>query len=215
MIKIVIILAGMIGVGKTTYTTRLAQELGTEAFFEPVDDNPILDKYYEDPDRYGFVLQIYFLNKRFKSIKEAYLAENNILDRSIYEDALFTYINTLQGSISQEEYAIYLELLDNMMEEIDALPKKAPDLLIYLDGSFESIMANIKKRGRSYEQVDANPELLAYYKLLHKHYGQWYEDYNYGPKMKISTDDLDIAQEADWQKAFGLIEQEMKNLGLR
>ncbi|MFN8650247.1 deoxynucleoside kinase, partial [Streptococcus sp.] len=126
-----------------------------------------------------------------------------------------TYINTLQGSISQEEYAIYLELLDNMMEEIDALPKKAPDLLIYLDGSFESIMANIKKRGRSYEQVDANPELLAYYKLLHKHYSQWYEDYNYGPKMKISTDDLDIAQEADWQKAFGLIEQEMKKLGLR
>ena len=56
-----IILAGMIGVGKTTYTTRLAQALGTEAFFEPVDDNPILDKYYEDPDRYGFVLQIYFL----------------------------------------------------------------------------------------------------------------------------------------------------------
>ncbi|MFN8649233.1 deoxynucleoside kinase, partial [Streptococcus sp.] len=125
------------------------------------------------------------------------------------------YSNTLQGSISQEEYAIYLELLDNMMEEIDALPKKAPDLLIYLDGSFETIMDNIQKRGRSYEQVDDNPELLAYYKLLHQHYGQWYEDYDYGPKMKISTDNLDIAQEADWQKAFGLIEQEMKNLGLR
>lgn len=95
-----IILAGMIGVGKTTYTSLLAKELGTIAFFEPVDNNPILDKYYEDPEKYGFALQIYFLNKRFKSIKEAYEADNNVLDRSIYEDALFTYINTLQGSIS-------------------------------------------------------------------------------------------------------------------
>lgn len=210
-----IILAGMIGVGKTTYTTRLAETLGTQAFFEPVDNNPILDKYYEDPDRYGFVLQIYFLNKRFKSIKEAYLENNNILDRSIYEDALFTYINTLQGSISQEEYAIYLELLDNMMEEIESLPKKAPDLLVYLDGSFETIMENIKKRGRSYEQVDDNPELLAYYELLHRHYGEWYENYNYGPKMKINTDELDISHDEDWEKAFALIDQEMTNLGLK
>ena len=62
-----IILAGMIGVGKTTYTAQLAKELGTEAFFEPVEDNPILDKYYENPEKYGFALQIYFLNKRFKA----------------------------------------------------------------------------------------------------------------------------------------------------
>ncbi|MGT2754739.1 deoxynucleoside kinase [Streptococcus ovis] len=210
-----IIMAGMIGVGKTTYTTRLAEALGTQAFFEPVDNNPILDKYYEDPDRYGFVLQIYFLNKRFKSIKEAYLENNNILDRSIYEDALFTYINTLQGSISQEEYAIYLELLDNMMEEIESLPKKAPDLLVYLDGSFDTIMTNIEKRGRSYEQVNDNPELLAYYQLLHRHYGEWYENYNYGPKMKINTDELDISFDEDWEKAYAMIEKEMVALGLK
>ena len=104
-----IILAGMIGVGKTTYTSLLAKELGTTAFFEPVDNNPILDKYYEDPEKYGFALQIYFLNKRFKAIKKAYYTDNNVLDRSIYEDALFTYINTLQGSISEQEYKIYLE----------------------------------------------------------------------------------------------------------
>lgn len=88
----------------------LAQELGTTAFFEPVENNPILDKYYEDPEKYGFALQIYFLNKRFAAIKKAYKADNNVLDRSIYEDALFTYINTLQGSISDQEYHIYLDL---------------------------------------------------------------------------------------------------------
>ncbi|MGZ7259834.1 deoxynucleoside kinase, partial [Streptococcus pyogenes] len=79
----------------------------------------------EDPDKYGFALQIYFLNKRFKSIKEAFFDQNNVLDRSIYEDALFTQINAENGNISQEEYQIYLELLANMMEELDTMPKKA------------------------------------------------------------------------------------------
>nr|WP_239548901.1 deoxynucleoside kinase [Streptococcus loxodontisalivarius] len=204
----------MIGVGKTTYTSQLAEVLGTQAFFEPVDNNPILDKYYEDPDKYGFALQIYFLNKRFKSIKEAYKENNNILDRSIYEDALFTYINTLQGSISQEEYNIYLELLENMMEEISELPKKAPDLLIYLDGSFEHIMSNIEKRGRSYEQPTAENGLLDYYRLLHSHYQGWYEDYDHSPKLRISTDNLDINKPEDWDKVYQIISEKMAELGL-
>ena len=205
-----IILAGMIGVGTTTYTYRLAEELGTQPFFEPVEENPILDKYYEDPERYGFALQIYFLNKRFKMIKEAYHDDNNILDRSIYEDALFTYINTLTGSISEQEYNIYLELLDNMMEEIQGLPKKAPDLLIYLDGSFDHIMNNIKKRGRSYEQPNEENGLLDYYQLLYKHYQDWYDQYDYSPKMKISTDQLDISNPEDWNQVYKEIQQQME-----
>ena len=70
----------------------------------------------------------------------------NILDRSIYEDAFVYLYQYTQGSISEQEYDIYLELLDNMMEEIQGPPKKAPELLIYLDGSFDHIMNNIKKR---------------------------------------------------------------------
>jgi len=173
-----------------------------------------LDKYYEDPDKYGFALQIYFLNKRFKMIKAAYHDDNNILDRSIYEDALFTYINTLKGSISEQEYNIYLELLDNMMEEIQGLPKKAPDLLIYLDGSFDHIMNNIKKRGRDYEQPNEENGLADYYQLLYKHYQNWYEDYNYSPKMRIATDDLDIANPNDWNHVYQQIQQKMKTIGL-
>ncbi|MGT2846721.1 deoxynucleoside kinase [Streptococcus massiliensis] len=209
-----IILAGMIGVGKTTFTEKLAEALGTEAFFEPVDTNPILDKYYEDPDKYGFALQIYFLNRRFKSIKRAYAANNNVLDRSIYEDALFTYINTLKGSISQEEYDIYLDLLDNMMEEIASLPKKAPDLLVYLDGSFEHILENIQKRGRSYEQPTDENGLKDYYQLLHSHYADWYEAYDQSPKIRIETDGLDIHKENDWKRVFSYIRNEMRALGL-
>lgn len=196
----------MIGAGKTSYTEKMSQALGTEAFYEPVDDNPILDKYYENQERYGFSLQIYFLNKRFRLIKQAYDINNNVLDRSIYEDALFTKINLDNGNITKEEYDIYLDLLDNMMQEIEGLPKKAPDLLVYLEGSFEKILSNIKRRGRSYEQPTQENGLYDYYKQLHEEYSGWYDAYNYSPKIKIDIDKYNIVDNPqDWDTVFKMI----------
>lgn len=74
-----IVLAGTIGAGKSSLAAALGEHLGTEVFYEAVDNNPVLDLYYQDPKKYAFLLQIFFLNKRFKSIKEAYQADNNIL----------------------------------------------------------------------------------------------------------------------------------------
>ncbi|HFT6067157.1 TPA: deoxynucleoside kinase, partial [Listeria monocytogenes] len=131
----VIVLAGMIGAGKSSYTELIANKLGTKAFYESIKDNRILEMFYDDPKRWAFALQIYFLNTRFRSIKAALTDQNNVLDRSIYEDALFTQINFEEGNISEPEMDTYLDLLDNMMEELAYMPKKAPDLLIYLRGS--------------------------------------------------------------------------------
>lgn len=202
-----IVLAGMIGAGKTTYTQALAEHLGTEPFYESVEDNPILDKFYDDPKRWAFSLQIFFLNKRFKAIKQALTDDNNVLDRSIYEDALFTYVNVEQGNIEKSNFKIYLELLENMMEELNSLEKKAPDLLIYLDGSFETILAHIKKRNREYEQWDNDPELLEYYRLLWNKYKGWYESYDKSPKMCINIDEYDIIEQPD--EVFSLIDTEL------
>lgn len=203
----VIVLAGMIGAGKSTYTEFIAREMGTQAFYESVDHNPILDKFYENQEKWAFSLQIFFLNARFRSIKAALSDNNNVLDRSIYEDALFTKVNHLQGNISVEEMDIYNDLLDNMMEELDGIPKKAPDLLIYLDGSFEMILERIKKRGRDFEQIDDNPDLLAYYRLLYDNYEQWYQDYDYSEKIKLSIDQYDIVERMeDKQAVLDIIE---------
>lgn len=207
-----IITAGMIGIGKSLLTKRLSEELNTKPFYEPVDDNPILDKYYEDQDKYGFALQIYFLNKRFDLIKKAYFDDDNVLDRSIYEDALFTKINTINGSISEEEYQIYLDLLDNMMEEIDGMPKKAPDLLIFLDGSFEHVLNNIKKRGREYEQISEDNGLEEYYRQLHEEYSNWFEEYDKSPKLRIQADEYDMHDEEDWQKMYKIIESKLEEV---
>lgn len=194
----VIVLAGMIGVGKTTWTTEIAKYLETEAFYESVDDNPILNKFYDDRKKWAFSLQIFFLNKRFKAIKEALTHDNNVLDRSIYEDALFTKINYEQGNISKEEYELYLELLDNMMEELKGMPKKAPDILIYLTCSFETILAHIKKRNRDCEQWDNDPELLEYYRTLYNSYDEWYKQYDKSPKIEINVDNVDILDNPEW-----------------
>ena len=203
-------MAGMIGAGKSTYTEMISRRLGTEAFFESVDYNPILDKFYDNPQKWAFSLQIYFLNTRFRSIKAALTDDNNVLDRSIYEDALFTRVNHLQGNISQEEMDIYNDLLANMMEELEGMPKKAPDLLIYLDGSFETILDHIRKRGREFEQIEDDSELLSYYELLFKNYEQWYQEYDQSPKIKINIDTFDIVNNSgDEEKVMSIIENDL------
>lgn len=208
-----IVIAGMIGVGKTSYTKKISEELVSKPFFEPVENNPILDKYYENPERYGFSLQIYFLNKRFELIKEANKYKNSVLDRSIYEDELFTKLNRDNGNISEEEYQIYLELLDNMMEELDSIPKKAPDLLIYLNGSFDTVLRNIKKRGRPYEQPTEENGLLDYYKQLFNEYEFWYDNYDKSQKIEIDVDKYDIIDnDDDWNEVFSKIKSKLEKV---
>ncbi|UQS85233.1 deoxynucleoside kinase [Apilactobacillus apisilvae] len=208
----VIITAGMIGVGKTTLTEKIAKHLDTKAFYEPVGGNPVLPLYYKDPKQYGFLLQIYFLNKRFEMIKKALSDDNNILDRSIYEDALFTKQNNVEGNITDSELKIYLSLLDRMMSELEALPKKAPDLMVYAQTDFETILKRIKKRGRDYEQFDNNPKLKDYYYNMWSAYKNWYEDYDASPKMKIDLQKYDLSEEKNVEIILNQIDNELKKI---
>lgn len=188
----VIITAGMIGVGKTTLTDLIAKHLGTEAFFEPVGDNPFLPLYYADPKQYGFLLQIYFLNKRFAMIKRALADDNNVLDRSIYEDALFTQENHREGNISDAELDVYMQLLDNMMAELQTMRKSRPDLMVFANADFDTILYRIKKRGRDYEQFEDNAELRDYYYKMWSAYQDWYEAYDASPKMMVDLQQYNL-----------------------
>lgn len=208
----VIITAGMIGVGKTTLTAKIADHLHTKAFFEPVGENPVLPLYYKDPKQYGFLLQIYFLNKRFSMIKQALSDDNNVLDRSIYEDALFTKENNAEGNISDTELDVYLKLLDNMMSDLNRLPKKAPDLMVYSETSFETILYRIKKRGRNYEQIDNNPELKDYYYKMWNAYQDWYQEYDASPKMKIDLDKYDLEDPQNVATVLGMIDERLAQI---
>ncbi len=207
--KAVIVLAGMIGAGKSTYTKFISEALGSEAFYESVDDNRILEKFYENPERWAFSLQIYFLNTRFRSIKEAFKHENNVLDRSIYEDALFTRINYEEGNMSDAEMDTYLDLLDNMMEELDNMPKKSPDLLIYLRGSLDTVLNRIEKRGRTFEQVEGNDGLLDYYTHLHSQYDDWFSGYDKSATLVIDINQYDLEKVADAEKVLTMVNEKL------
>ncbi|WP_035052453.1 deoxynucleoside kinase [Carnobacterium pleistocenium] len=207
--KAVIVLAGMIGAGKSTYTKFISDALGSDPFYESVDDNRILENFYENPERWAFSLQIYFLNTRFRSIKAAFKHENNVLDRSIYEDALFTRINYEEGNMSDAEMDTYLDLLDNMMEELDNMPKKSPDLLIYLRGSLDTVLNRIEKRGRTFEQIDGNDSLLDYYTHLHGQYDGWFNDYDKSETLVIDINQYDLEKSEDAAKVINMVTEKL------
>lgn len=140
-----IALAGTIGAGKTSLTGLLADHLNSQAFYESVDDNKILPLFYKDPKKYGFLLQIYFLNRRLDEIKDSFGNDLNVLDRSIFEDALLFKLNADMGRATETESDIYSSLLHNMMEELPEQPhQKAPNLLITIQVSFETMLERIK-----------------------------------------------------------------------
>jgi deoxyadenosine/deoxycytidine kinase len=201
-----IVIGGMIGLGKTSVADILNdhfQRSGIESkvFYETVDDNPILPLYYELTDeeleakRIPFLLQLFFLNKRFKTVKESISWKNplyTIQDRSIYEDWYFALVNKNLGRISALEFKIYEDLVDNMMEELNELPKKAPDLMVYLKGSFDTVIDRIMARGRSFE---INPELKEYYFEVWKGYDEWVMDhYNASEVLVIDMDTTDVVK---------------------
>ena len=194
----VLVLAGTIGAGKSSLTEMLAEELKTQAFYESVDDNKVLPLFYENPQKYAFLLQIYFLNKRFDSIKRALSDNNNVLDRSIYEDSLLFHLNADLGRADETEVEVYDDLLNNMLEEIDSLSfKKRPDLLIHVKVSFDKMLERIKKRGRQFEQLEYDSSLYGYYQELNKRYEKWFEDFDICPKIQIDGDKYDFVEDEE------------------
>ncbi|CAM3159830.1 deoxyadenosine kinase [Lactobacillus bombicola] len=188
----VIVLSGPIGAGKSSLTSILAEHLGTQAFYEGVDNNPVLPLYYQDMKRYTFLLNIYLLNHRLAQINQAIQEKNSVSDRSIYEDALFFRMNAENNVADPTEFKIYDSLLENMLEDTPGNPSKKPDLLIYIHVSLDTMLKRIEKRGRSFEQLSTDPSLKDYYARLINYYEPWYENYDASPKMAIDGDQYDF-----------------------
>lgn len=204
-----ITLAGIIGSGKSSLTSILAEHLGTQAFYESVEDNPVLELFYKGNEKvakdkengitstnpYAYLLQTYFLNTRFHMIKKAMQDDNNVLDRSIYEDAIFMKMNYELGNTTEVEWNIYQDLLENMLEELPyAAHKKAPDLMVMIDVNYETMIKRIKKRGRSFEQIEDDPSLINYYKTLLKYYDDWKKTYDKSELLIIDGNKYDFMQ---------------------
>ena len=181
-----IAVAGNIGSGKTTLTRLLAKHYNWKPHFEDVDDNPYLNDFYEDMQRWSFNLQIYFLNSRFGQIVDIRRkGETVIQDRTIYEDAhIFAPNLHIMGLMSTRDFNNYLNLFNLMSSLI-----QPPDLLIYLRGNVPTLVSQIQKRGRDYEKNIR----LDYLQRLNERYEAWIETYKLGKMLIIDVDNMNFA----------------------
>lgn len=179
-----IVVAGNIGVGKSSLVELLCPYLGFEPFFEPVAENPYLSDFYRDMSGWSFHSQVFFLSHRLQiHLRLARYPGSVIQDRSIYEDAeIFARNLSLQGSFSPRDYATYRSLYLTLSE---FLPP--PDLVIYLRASVPTLLKRIAQRDRSYERKIA-PEYLARLNTL---YEDWIGNFSFCPVLTVPADDLD------------------------
>lgn len=187
-----ITLGGVIGVGKSSLTHILSELLDTKAVYEPVSENPLLEKFYEDKAKYGFIFQIDMLSKRFEMIQEAMSIKNGVLDRSIYEDSIFLDQLASDGHVTKLEQEVYHSLLNRMLKELEPLPKKSPDLMIVLNCSFDEQIRRINARAREFEKVEKNTELYNYFKEHHANYQQWIKKDLGFPKIVFDVTNYDF-----------------------
>ena len=177
--------AGNIGAGKSSLARLLGERFQWKPYFESVDDNPYLADFYGDMSRWSFHLQIYFLANRFKCHKEIVESSESVIqDRSIYEDAEIFARNLYDiGKMTERDYTNYVSLFHVMMEYL-----KPPDLMIYLRANVDTLVKQISKRGRDFEQGIQR----SYLETLNKLYEDWITRYKLGPLLIIESDDLDF-----------------------
>ena len=180
-------IAGNIGAGKTTLSQLLAKHYKWEAQLEDVVDNPYLDDFYNQMERWSFNLQVYFLNSRFRQVLQIRESGKNIIqDRTIYEDAnIFAPNLHAMGLMTNRDFENYASLF-GLMESL----VQSPDLIIYLISSIPNLVSQIHKRGRDYE----NSISIDYLSRLNERYEAWIHGYTKGKLLIIDVDNLDFVE---------------------
>jgi deoxyadenosine/deoxycytidine kinase len=177
-----IAIAGNIGAGKTTLTQLLSKHYKWIPHFEDVDHNPYLNDFYEDMPRWSFQLQIYFLNSRINQLLEIHRGSETVIqDRTIYEDANIFAPNLHEmGLMTKRDFENYYSFFQTLKTMV-----QPTDLLIYLQASVPTLVGQIQKRGREYEENNR----MGYLKRLNEYYTKWIETYKEGPLLIINVDE--------------------------
>lgn len=188
---------GNIGAGKTSLATRLADRYGARLVLEEFAENPFLEHFYKQPDRYAFPVELSFLAERFSQLKE------ELMNRNLFQSVVMSdyFINKsfifARANLSPDEFELFMQLFRIVESN---LPK--PDLLVYLYLPEEQLLANIKKRGRPYEQEISGKYLMD----IEKSYFTFMKQSKKLRTVIIDTSDVDfVNNEADFNRMNELI----------
>ena len=201
-----IAVAGNIGSGKTTLTGMLAKHYGWDALYESVDNNPYLASFYQDMQRWSFNIQVYFLNSRFRQVLDIRKRKKDVIqDRTIYEDAYIFAPNLhemdLMATRDFENYTSLFELMTQFLQ--------APDLLIYLKADVSTLVTQIHKRGRAYEDSIR----LSYLENLNEKYEKWISNYKEGKLLIVDVNTIKFAEKPeDFGEIINKIDAELFGL---
>ncbi len=188
----VITISGTVGVGKSTFTRVLAEKLGFMTSYERVTDNPYLEKYYNDFEKWSFHLQMFFLAERFKEQKRMFHHGGGFIqDRSIYEDVeIFAKLNYDSGTMTEDDFTTYKSLFEAMVLT-PFFPH--PDLVIFIDGELNDILERIDARGREMEMNTP----IEYWQKLHAAYRNWVDNFHYAPVVRLNIKDYDLLHDEE------------------
>jgi deoxyadenosine/deoxycytidine kinase len=183
--KYFVSVAGNIGSGKSSLTKMIADNLGWLPYFESVQNNPYLKDFYKEMKRWSFQLQVYFLSHRFQVHKRIIASKKSVIqDRSIYEDVeIFARNLYLMGRMEKRDYENYRNLFYEMVDYL-----QPPDLIVYLKADVETLIKQIRLRGREFEKSIEPKYLLR----LNRSYNRWVKGYKCGNLITIETDELDF-----------------------
>lgn len=207
-----------IGAGKTSLTTILSDLLETPAYYENVDDIPMLKSFYEDGggsrlDK-SFKLQLDFLTYRYNQLRKAIVQRNSVLDSSLLSDGLMAGNLYNRGEFAQEDFDLYQRISEAMQENVAGTPfKGTPDLIVYLDLPFDLMLEHIQERGRDIEVLDEDK--IEYFHSVWETYNHWGKSYYASPVVKIDMTKYDFVNNmADRKEVLTQILTRMVDLGM-
>ncbi|MGI5879106.1 MAG: deoxynucleoside kinase [Syntrophomonadaceae bacterium] len=178
-----IVVDGVTGVGKSSLVKIISEEFDLKPFSELFEDeNRLLHKFFYDRPKWAFPMQTNFLTNRFKQYKQAMKIGHAVMDRSIYSDRIFARMYLEYGYLNPEEYAVYNNLLNTMLDHVTP-----PNLLVYLRVNTDEAIRRIHRRGRP-DEVEVERE---YWDRLNNFYEFNYKDFNLGKLLILQVDDLD------------------------
>lgn len=194
-----IVVEGPIGVGKTSLTRRLAEHLGAEILLEKPQDNPFLERFYQDPRRNALPTQLFFLFQRIEEVRE--LAQMSLFNNRTVSDYLFEKDELFARlNLSDEEFKLYQNIYQNLAPQAPA-----PDLVIYLQATTNTLVERVRRRGHSYERSITDDYLAR----LGNSYGEFFHHYEAAPLLVVNSEHMNFVDNAD---DFALLLERIENM---